>query len=151
MSGLLALSHYTRAWVLEPRSVNQDNRRGDKPFGLWVSVDGEDDWPAWCRSEQWGDIDGDRRFSLQLSADAAVLRLETPEDISAFTDRFALDRTRWRIDWMAVAREWQGIIIAPYQWSCRLGRDSWYYTWDCASGCLWDASAISSVREVVTA
>lgn len=36
---------------------------------------------------------------------------------------------------------------APYQWRRRNERGfSWYYGWDCASGCIWRASAIREIR-----
>ena len=44
-------------------------------------------------------------------------------------------------------RRVDGIIIAPYQWYCRMTVD-WYYTWDCASGCIWNLDAIESVNAV---
>ena len=50
------------------------------------------------------------------------------------------------IRWQDVALDYQGILIAPYQWSLRLDKDfRWYYMWDCASGCIWDLSAIASL------
>lgn len=48
------------------------------------------------------------------------------------------------IDWASVCRAYQGIVISPYFWSRRMG-PMWYYSWDCASGVIWDADAIESV------
>lgn len=46
-------------------------------------------------------------------------------------------------DWIDVASRYSGIEIAPYQWKRRIHPSTfWYYTWDCASGCIWDLSAI---------
>jgi len=50
------------------------------------------------------------------------------------------------IDWKKVAKEYNGIEIWPYQWKC--GHDPkcfWYYSWDCASGCIWNARIIEKV------
>lgn len=61
----------------------------------------------------------------------------------------AIDRrpTVYDIDWPRVAEKWQGIIITPYQWSRRLTNHTmWYYGWDCASGCIWDADAIGYLK-----
>ena len=51
------------------------------------------------------------------------------------------------IDWRLVAEEWQGIVIAPYLWERRFDSDArWYYSWDCASGCIWDHRAIAAIE-----
>jgi len=141
------LSHFTAEHSLVPRSEVQTGRRGDKPVGLWVSVDGPDDWQEWCRSEGWGDVDSKLRFRVTLADDANVLRIDSTSSLLDFAAEFQDPGGRaWRVNWSAVAERWQGIIIAPYQWSCRLGEPDWYYTWDCASGCIWDADAISCVE-----
>ena len=47
------------------------------------------------------------------------------------------------IDWHAVAQAYAGIEIAPYCWSLRFEYEFlWYYGWDCASGCVWELSAV---------
>ncbi len=145
------LSHFTTAETLVPYSQTQSGRRRDKPDGLWVSVDGEDDWLDWCTREEYGDIASKRRFRVALADDARVLRLTTAAEIIAFDQQYTLPDhflSHWAIDWARVAAAWQGIIIAPYQWSLRLSEISWYYGWDCASGAIWDAAAIASVEEV---
>jgi hypothetical protein len=65
-----------------------------------------------------------------------------------------------RIDWPKVSERYDGVVIAPYVWSLRMGDyemiegrmrktpdsaiSDWYYPWDCASGCIWKASAIKA-------
>ena len=51
----------------------------------------------------------------------------------------------YMLDFLKVMDEYDGIIIAPYQYSCRLMNSStaWYYGWDCASGCIWNLGCIS--------
>ena len=71
------LSHFTSKSMLTPYSESQTGRRGDKPDGLWVSVDGPDDWESWCRSEEYVDIDAMNRFGIILSPKASVLVLES--------------------------------------------------------------------------
>lgn len=149
----LGLSHYTSAETLVPRNVDQ-SRRGSfgKPQGLWVSVDGPDDWPSWCKSEQFRDVDSQNRFRVTLATDANILHLETFDEVIVFTEKYgepsrfggrlAYDGIRWG----EVAANHQGIIIAPYSWRARNDHQTfWYYGWDCASGCIWDASAIAEV------
>ena len=146
----MKLSHFSSHADMTPYSQAQTGRRSDKPDGLWVSVDGEDDWPSWCRSEQWGDVDAKHRYALTLADDANILTLGSVAELRAFTEQYAdpnkqVHGVDWAIDWARVASEYQGIIIAPYQWPARL-TISWYYGWDCASGCIWDASAFAAVE-----
>lgn len=143
----LGLSHFTHLAVLEPKSVPQEAHGDHKPQGLWVSVNGPDDWPSWCRSEEWGLGSLKHQYAVTLAGESDVLRIATPDELRAFDAAFADSSLHgWGIRWRDVAERWQGIIIAPYQWECRLTEPRWYYGWDCASGCIWDASAIDSVR-----
>jgi hypothetical protein len=52
--------------------------------------------------------------------------------------------TSFYIDWEMVCGEYDGIIISPFCWERRL-EVMWYYTWDCASGCVWNLSAVIGV------
>lgn len=125
-----------------------------KPRGFWVSVQGEDDWPTWCREENFGTHRLSTTHNVTLRADSNVLFLTSPELLDAFTKTYGisehktLGRHSWtdtRIDWPRVATEYDGVIIAPYQWERRMGLD-WYYGWDVASGCIWNLTAIESVE-----
>lgn len=146
----MLLSHYS-AKKLGAITDGDPRRRGGayKPRGLWVSADGADDWPAWCRSE--GLDAGALRYRINLAGDAKVLRIESVAALDAFDDRYGCSsypgsRTG-SIDWPAVAETYDGIIIAPYQWERRLSdKAGWYYGWDCASGVIWKARAIASVE-----
>lgn len=146
------LSHFTSTPLRAIRSAAQCATIGtyDKPNGLWVSVDGDQDWREWCESESFCDINAMLRYSVTLAPHANILVLGGPFGIDAFTAQYALTRhgiDRYGIDWPSVASAYQGIIIAPYCWQRRMSdHTSWYYGWDCASGCIWDASAIGSIN-----
>jgi len=81
------------------------------------------------------------------------MHLSSAADIDLFTERYgkynrllAVYEKGREIAWSLVADEYQGIVIAPYVWSRRLCYGAnWYYSWDCASGCVWDASAVAGV------
>ena len=154
----MQLVHYSRSLVSEV-TTPQTNKRASigKPQGFWLSVDGNDDgWRDWCLGEEWGLDRLTLVHDVTLSDKADVLRIAGPGGIDAFTAEYRepSDRFYGEIDWRRVAERWQGIIIAPYVWSRRLHDNAgWYYSWDCASGCIWDAAAIASVslREVVPA
>jgi hypothetical protein len=128
-------------------SPDTDSRPG-KPAGLWVSVDGPDDWPSWNEAERGGFLFGKIKHSVVLSTSAQILHLKTVADIDEFhRSFFTASPYAGRVDWAAVGRLYDGIIIAPYQWERRLDGDAshWYYGWDCASGCIWNPRAISSI------
>jgi hypothetical protein len=138
------LLHYSKEPLTEVRSCAQ-NEHDDpsKPRGLWVSVEGPDDWKAWCHSEEHH-ID---RLLIEtevvLASEARILRLSSAFGLDAFTKQY--EHCAGMIDWAAVAREHQVIIIAPYCWERRLELIC-YYGWDCASGVIWDAAAIAGIN-----
>lgn len=127
-----------------------------KPIGFWVSVEGEDDWPAYVEREaspewlRWA-------YKVHVDPDAKILRIDSPEGIDLFHQAYATQtlyereytsqHRDWPIDWPMVAEDYDGIIIAPYQWSRRMS-PHWYYNWDCASGCLFTTEAINTVTLV---
>lgn len=157
------LSHFSSKPLESLRSVTQgwdDDYRScyAKPKGLWVSVDGEDDWPSWCESESFGL--GQIRHRVILQEDHNVLLITSEEALRAFSkewqrfDNEAMNRVyrlkHGYIDWPGLAAAYDGLIIAPYIWQCRFDLN-WYYGWDCASGCIWHAGAIASVAVMTEA
>lgn len=148
----LALEHYSAVPLTEIHSVEQsdENDWRGKPRGLWVSVPGEDDWASWCEVESFGI--GRARNVLSLTDAHNVLIISGANQLSAFDKEYgewgkifpsmSYDK-RW-IDWRKVAQRYDGIIIAPYQWRHRLDTQvsDWYYGWDCASGCIWNNTAL---------
>lgn len=134
--------------------TTHSRQRHDKPRGLWVTVEGEHDWPTWCRAEEYG-IDGLAvAHIVELDSWANILRIATAQELDAFTAEYGVP---WRsmhdfiheIDWAAVAQHFHGILITPYLHERRYtSGSSWYYTWDVASGCIWNLDAIASFRAV---
>lgn len=125
-----------------------------KPYGLWVSVEGEQDWPSWCRDEEWGLDRLVHAYEVTLTSEARILYLQTPGQVRRLAQRYPEVQRPPSIlepmpDWEAIASDFSGIVIAPYQWSCRMSPDTfWYYGWDCASGCIWDLSVVESIIEI---
>jgi hypothetical protein len=145
---IMEFSHYSDAPTVTPRACEQPGF-SIKPKGLWVSVDGPDDWPTWCGNESFPL--GANRFKITI-ADGPLI-LSTSDDVRAFGAEYATKHdpslSRMMLDWWRVAERWPGLVIAPYQWWCRLDFDtSWYYGWDCASGCIWNPDVITSVERV---
>lgn len=146
------LSHYTdKPFTLDlDRTYDQGEFGNGKPRGLWVSVDGELDWPEWCRAENWGLHTLAHRTPIALAPGANILTLTGIDEIKAFTAEYKghpqfahLEISSHWINWPRVADRYDGIIITPYCWQARLDLDTmWYYGWDCASGCIWNLDAL---------
>lgn len=152
------LVHFSPSPLGAIRSVDQLPEPHMKPKGLWVSVEGDGNgWLDWCKAEHFELERWTHAHEITLRDGALVLWLKGPYAIDDFTRKFKatpeylkgqdFDHRGYYINWQAVAAEYPGIIIAPYCWPRRLyDGTGWYYGWDCASGCIWDASAIESVR-----
>jgi hypothetical protein len=149
------LRHYGSAPLVFDPSRTYESHRDPyfKPCGLWLSVEGNDDgWKDWCVSEDWNTESLTHSTDFALVPGANVLFLTTAEEVLAFTKRWqqaGLAADPWRsrmIDWPAVMKLYDGIVIAPYQWELRMERETfWYYSWDCASACIWNLSAVEPV------
>jgi hypothetical protein len=144
------LMHFSDAEMLVPTGPVLDQRPDYKPHGLWVSDESEDSygWRSWCEDNEYSL--GRNAFGVKLLDTAEVLTLTKPESIRQFAEMFAALGDHMFINWGRVVETWQGILITPYQWSLRLSDLRWYYSWDCASGCIWDPSAIASVTRLST-
>lgn len=156
----MTLMHYAAAPITFDRGrtyTQEEPHAYGKPAGLWVSVAGEDDWPSWCRKEEFAQDSLAAVHSVTLAESAEVHTITSAFELDAFTGLYAVqtdrerkftwtanDQRHWPIDWRRVAEDCNGLIIAPYQWARRLELD-WYYGWDCASGCIWNLDAIESV------
>jgi hypothetical protein len=63
-----------------------------------------------------------------------------------FVKRLYTYQMTYEIDWYRVAEQYDGIIITPYIYERRLTEyTTWYYSWDCASGCIWNGKAIANI------
>jgi len=157
----MRLIHYSDKPLHRVHSIDQSGEayryhRGSKPIGLWVSVEGEDDWRSWCEAESFRDIARQHATEVVLHPRHRVLILPTATAMTLFQHQYGYEDNMlgvWRnarIDWGRVASDHQGIIIAPYQWSHRLEEpcSGWYYSWDCASGCIWNAEAVAELRSI---
>lgn len=174
----MRLVHWSGKIVTQVHGRHQDrdynesrqNRRRyagpGKPHGFWLSDEqrGAGGWASWCRSERFRPYSLRYEHEVELYENAKILYLRTPKDIDDFGDKYGyslleklghkLDDSMYggkyidQIDWHRVAKKYQGIIITPYIWPQRLGRHMWYYGWDCASGCIWNARAIKSIKMV---
>ena len=62
-----------------------------------------------------------------------------------FTDRYQGDTSTTHIRWQEIVDRYAGIVISPYIYSGRYDFD-WYYSWDVASGCVWNWKGIREIK-----
>lgn len=144
---MAAWSHWSTTPITDVRNVPQASA-DFKPKGLWISDESdEQSWSTWCTGEGFCNLSKMVRHNVTISPDADLLVLSTPEELREFTADLGVMFTGRSvfIDWPALAGEYQGILITPYIWECRL-EFTWYYGWDCASGCIWDSAAIHRIE-----
>jgi len=117
-----------------------------KPNGFWVSDEDDYGWKAWCESEGY-------RVKCLVVAYAVlidytkILCIRSVDELDEFSKQYAFDRMF--VDWISVAKRYSGILITPYLWDRRFDvASAWYYSWDCASGCIWDKSAILGMERI---
>lgn len=151
----MELSHFSYKPIDALYSVEQDARDNrywnDKPRGFWVSVDGKNDWEEWCNAENFGKMHKTYQYRVELAPDANILHISNEDEFMAFHKEYSKDAPEviygGVILWENVAKNYQGIIIAPYLYTFRFhDQTRWYYGWDCASGCIWNADAIAGIE-----
>lgn len=146
--GKLSLSHYSDKPVTEVLSKKQESQPQMKPHGFWLSVNGERDWKEWCEAEEFNLSTLAIKCVVTLKPKANVLHIKTMKELRDFDEAWGASLIPGRmmdvIYWNQVVRKWDGIIIAPYQYEFRFTK-LWYYGWDCANGCIWNARAIAEI------
>jgi hypothetical protein len=121
-----------------------------KPKGLWYSCNDEwKEWVVWEMPQWWESYNF--KYDIQVDLSTMLVIRSMPE-ILEFERKYVDQNSRLgpgfkAINWEAVANDYSGIEICPYQSEARYGTD-WYYGWDIGSGCIWDPSAFVSVKEV---
>jgi hypothetical protein len=130
----------------------------DKPCGLWLSDESKRGrgWSNWCKGENWN-VDG-LLYETIFECDMTNWKvIKTPaqmkkfhRDFSAHNEYSILSSLGKYIDWAKVQKEFAGILIAPYRWDFRFHMEArWYYSWDCASACVWDLSTVNVLLESI--
>jgi len=144
----MLLHHYSSNVINEIASKEQSKelKHYTRPTGLWVSVVGDRDWP----SMKPGDLRSQHQYEVTLAEEAKVRFIDSRERLSDFTKQYSVKPSgerRRAIDWVRVAAEHHGLIIAPYiAKHTRYPTLFWYGAWGCASGCIWNRDAISEIR-----
>ena len=140
--------HYSKEPIGTIYSKNQRLPHHFKPEGFWFSVEGVNSigWKEWCENDEWALENLRCQTELFFHENANMLFIRNREEILHFVKEY---KEELCINWTALAEKYQGIVIAPFNWEFRASvRMTWYYGWDCASGCIWDATAIESFAPV---
>jgi hypothetical protein len=124
-----------------------------KPTGTWYAR-GEE-WMRFLLGE-WQSALTKYSHAFMIDIDyTSMLRINTEKKMDEFEKRWVNQiegSYLYGIDWTEVAKQYKGIEIIPYFWNYRhQSKGNWYYTWDIASGCIWDASAIKGFKEIPSA
>lgn len=149
----IMLCHYSeKPFIFNPqKTYSQEDHF--KPVGLWLSVEGENGWKEWCETENFHLNGLTFKTIFELSPDANILHITSEAELDNFSKIFALPNSKHdlrSINWHNVKNLYDGIIIAPYIWQRRHTLHTfWYYSWDCASGCIWNCS-ILKINETIT-
>jgi len=128
-----------------------EQQAGFKPIGLWYGIGNS--WHEWCRSEM---PDWIKPYNHQIYVkEEALLILKSVKEIKEFTIEYGIPQKFQgmnlfqSIDWKKVAAKHCGIEINPFQHSIHLDMSlSWYYGWDCSSGCIWHHNAITGIKRI---
>ena len=125
-------------------------REDSKPTGAWFSpVEHKvPAWRQWCEGERWspGAYTHKYRFSsipyctlpqaVMGKGQGKVLLIDSAESLWDLQWEFKGTK-EYQLRWDKLGQMVSGISIIPYQWKLR-STLSWYYSWDMASGCLWN-------------
>jgi hypothetical protein len=139
----MILTHFSR----EPLDFIYDKKQDNewfKPNGLWLSDENDDwGWSAWCKNNDF--LAGKHKTEFEVDLNN-VLHLKNNKEVNIFEKAYPLKGglhkilSSFTIDWVAVAKDYKGILITPYNKNFNLG--IWHSSWDVSSGCFWDVSCL---------
>ena len=122
-----------------------------KPNGLWYACG--DQWARFISIEGYNESHYTHLYEININ-ESEMLMIRTTEDFEGLEARYGRRGNapqEWKnelhIDWPAIAQDYAGIEICPYQGSKRRA-SQWYYPWDVASGCIWSSRAIAGIKEI---
>jgi len=144
------MQHYST----DPLYFRKDWRYSQSPFpahkpeGFWLSDESDYGWPQFCHRENFRALTLAHKttFIVDLSH---VLWLRDTASLSAFTQNYGEFHglLGWLINWKAVAADYFGVLITPYIKFATTGEKlAWYEGWDCASGCFWNLSCLTTLE-----
>jgi hypothetical protein len=156
----MKLVHYTGD-PLPPIIEIEQQPWQHKPRGLWVSDDSMDmTWPDYVKgtSLRWmSNFSFKHAYEIRLFRSHNVLIMRTVKEIETFVCEFlgtTLDNLQdvafHPFPWVDVAKRYDGLIITPWEkyTDSPINLLTWHFTWDCASGCIWNPASILSIQKI---
>ncbi|AYR03156.1 hypothetical protein SEA_OCTOBIEN14_8 [Gordonia phage Octobien14] len=153
----MRLVHFSKTGALElDRSRPYTTFREDKPDGLWVSNEDDYGWSRWATDNEYGLDTLEYAYQVGLADEADILVIKDLAEFDYFNNAYskpgllaeATGNSRYMSpDWALVQEHYKGIIFERYFWERRFD-PFWYYGWDCASGVIWDLSAVFAFERV---
>lgn len=131
-----------RIYKLEKRHYTQ--RPDDKPYGFWYGFGNEwIDWTIIAGSERKGEY----VYEVDING-SNILQIKDYSELIGFTKEYGSSKQIapgiiFSIDWPRIELKYDGIEINPYIGKARLNtKNLWYYSWDVASGCIWNLDKV---------
>ena len=131
-------------------------KTGLKPKGVWYGCG--DSWLKWMDREkpEWLDavnyvyeLELDQEFILTITNEQQFKRFESEywgrapwQGRGGWSETGPPDGQYEMIEWDTLVGQYDGIEICPYLQQFRMSNSMWYYTWDVASGCIWDSQVL---------
>ena len=109
---------------------------------LWFATGYE--WLEWMASEMKDWLYGQNYIYEITLKDENILRMSTHSELYDFTRRYQ-GENNYSIQWDELVKKYSGIVISPYIQSARYDL-GWYYSWDIASGCVWNWNGIKEIK-----
>jgi hypothetical protein len=145
--------HTSPSAIATVHSVEQPEEPLHKPAGFWWATGTS--WLRFCASNYQQKLHP-VHYAVELVPAANIVRLASTAEVADFVREYGGDPEYdgWspvpgirRVRWAEVARLYQGIEIDDPRAHAR-NEDRWLEYWDVPSGCVWDASAVQSLRPV---
>lgn len=148
----MILTHFSEKplRLLKNKDYTKDNLPGWKPGGLWLSDETSNcGWSDWCRTSGFN-IEGLKNKTFFKAEIINWIVIKTDKQLDAFTKKYLMKDVPELgefscINWKKVKKKYGGIIITPYLPNSR-HKHIWYYSWDCASACVWDLTTIKRIK-----
>lgn len=125
-------------YKLEKRHYIQ--RPDDKPDGFWYGF-GEE-WIEWTETAGQ-ELKGEYIYEVDING-SNILQIKDYSELTEFTKEYGSSKqivpgVIFSMDWPRIEFKYDGIEINPYIYQARMDQKTlWYYSWDVASGCIWN-------------
>lgn len=161
--------NFSKPYVRKKYQRHHD--RNFKPIGIWYSVGS--DWIDWVAGniDEWKgkylyalEVDDSQTAQVTDPPDPSkMLIIDSPRAMWDFNKRYSqaskylkhykTGEALREINWQQVQKDYGGIQIASpsgeYFWDFRMRDEfNWYYSWDVASGCIWNPELIQSAKQI---